>query len=263
MLARPAAADVGVYADAIASGWQDWSWGGVTRSFAQSSPVHAGSAAIGVTYTDGWSGLQLGDPSAVDVSAYDSLRFWVHGGTAGGQGIQVSRRQQRHGALGVGDHHAERGDVDAGRRGARRPRITTPGRLHPMVQRDPGRAAGLLARRRRVRLGRPADADARAARYGSGARGRCRRRAPRDQPDDLRHELRRRRARGRAGAAGAALGRQRAPPATTGRTTPATTRRTGISRTSRTTIPTRRSCPTARPRTSSSIRTGGRGRRRC
>ena len=66
--ARVAAADVGVYADGVASGWQDWSWGGVTRSFAQASPVHAGSAAIGVTYTDGWSGLQLGTPSSVDVS---------------------------------------------------------------------------------------------------------------------------------------------------------------------------------------------------
>jgi hypothetical protein len=87
--AGPAAADLGVYADGLASGWQDWSWGGVTRSFAQASPVHAGSAAIGVTYTGGWSGLQLGSPSAVDVSAYDSLRFWVHGGSAGGQGVQV------------------------------------------------------------------------------------------------------------------------------------------------------------------------------
>ncbi len=86
---RVAAADVGVYADALASGWQDWSWGGVTRSFVQSSPVHAGGAAVGVTYTGGWSGLQLGNPAAVDVSAYDSLRFWVHGGSAGGQGVQV------------------------------------------------------------------------------------------------------------------------------------------------------------------------------
>ncbi len=86
---RPAGADIGVYADGIASGWQDWSWGGVTRSFAQASPVHAGSAAIGLTYTEGWSGLQLGNPSSVDVSGYDSLRFWVHGGSAGGQGVQV------------------------------------------------------------------------------------------------------------------------------------------------------------------------------
>ena len=86
-VAQPAAADVGVYADGLATGWQDWSWGGVTRSFAQASPVHAGSAAIGVTYTGGWSGLQLGNPSAVDVSAYDSLRFWVHGGTGSNKAL--------------------------------------------------------------------------------------------------------------------------------------------------------------------------------
>jgi len=88
--ARIASADVTVFGDAIGSGWQDWSWGGVTRSFTQTSPVHAGSAAIGVTYTGGWSGLQLGAPSAVDVTPYDSLRFWVHGGSAGGQGVQVT-----------------------------------------------------------------------------------------------------------------------------------------------------------------------------
>jgi hypothetical protein len=87
---RVASADVTVFGDAIGNGWQDWSWGGVTRSFTQTSPVHAGSAAIGVTYTGGWSGLQLGAPSAVDVTPYDSLRFWVHGGTAGGQGVQVT-----------------------------------------------------------------------------------------------------------------------------------------------------------------------------
>lgn len=87
---RVASADVTVFGDALGSGWQDWSWGGVTRSFTQTSPVHAGSAAIGVSYTGGWSGLQLGAPSAFDVTQYDSLRFWVHGGSAGGQGVQVT-----------------------------------------------------------------------------------------------------------------------------------------------------------------------------
>src|SRR6185369_4862522 len=47
----PALADIAVYGDALAAGWQDWSWGGVTRDFARTTPVHAGSAAIAVTYT--------------------------------------------------------------------------------------------------------------------------------------------------------------------------------------------------------------------
>jgi hypothetical protein len=90
IVASPASADIVVYGDAVAAGWQDWSWGGVTRDFAQLSPVHAGSAAIGITYTGGWSGLQLGNPTALDVSPYDSLSFFVHGGGAGGQGIEVT-----------------------------------------------------------------------------------------------------------------------------------------------------------------------------
>ena len=68
-------ADVVVYGDAIGSGWQDWSWGGVTRDFARSAPVHGGSASIGVTFTAGWSGVQLGRNDAVSISGLDTLRY--------------------------------------------------------------------------------------------------------------------------------------------------------------------------------------------
>jgi len=88
--AAPARADVVMYTDALASGWQDWSWGGVTRDFARSAPVHAGPASIGVTYTAGWSGLQIGRNDAVDVSGLDTLRCWVHGGSSGGQVVQIT-----------------------------------------------------------------------------------------------------------------------------------------------------------------------------
>ena len=78
-----------VYDDVLATGWQDWSWGGVARDFGHASPVHNGTASIAVTYTGGWSGLQLGYWQRLDVSAYDTLRFFVHGGTDGGQAIEV------------------------------------------------------------------------------------------------------------------------------------------------------------------------------
>lgn len=84
-----AAADVPVYADALAAGWQDWSWGGVTRDYARASPVHAGSASIAVTFTGGWSGLQLGRNESVSVAGLDVLRCWMHGGSSGGQAVQV------------------------------------------------------------------------------------------------------------------------------------------------------------------------------
>ena len=82
------AAEATVYTDQLASGWQDWSWG-ITRNLASSTPIHNGSAAIAVTYTSGWSGLQLGQPASVDITGLDTLRFWAHGGTRGGQHFQV------------------------------------------------------------------------------------------------------------------------------------------------------------------------------
>ncbi len=89
LLPLPASAALDVYRDGLATGWQDWSWGGVTRDFAGSSPVHGGPASIAVTFTGGWSGLQLGRNDPVDTSGFDVLRCWVHGGNAGGQQIQI------------------------------------------------------------------------------------------------------------------------------------------------------------------------------
>jgi hypothetical protein len=88
----PAAPDLPIYTDALDPAWQDWSYGSPapTLNFSNSSPVHGGSASIAVTYLSGWSGLQLGYHGAtLDVSAYDTLRFWVHGGSTGGQAIQL------------------------------------------------------------------------------------------------------------------------------------------------------------------------------
>lgn len=87
--AVPAYADLVVYDDAATSGWLDWSWGGVTRDFAQSGIVHDGGAAIAVTYTAAWSGLKLARFAALGVLPSDTLRFQVHGGATGGQKIQV------------------------------------------------------------------------------------------------------------------------------------------------------------------------------
>ena len=86
----PAHANMVIFDDALAAGWQDWSWGGITRDFNHAAPVHAGTAAIAVTFTAGWSGFQLGYWQALDVSAYDTLRLYVHGGASGGQTIQIS-----------------------------------------------------------------------------------------------------------------------------------------------------------------------------
>ena len=83
-----AAADLPVYADALASGWQNWSWD-TTVNLSNAAPVYSGTASIAATYTSAWGGLYLHANSA-DISTYDTLQFWLHGGSAGGQRISVS-----------------------------------------------------------------------------------------------------------------------------------------------------------------------------
>jgi hypothetical protein len=85
---RPQAPHI-IYADALDNSWQDWSWSPITRDLNNSSPVHSGSHSIAVTFTGGWGGLQFGHQPALELSAYDTLRFWIHGGNSGGQSVTV------------------------------------------------------------------------------------------------------------------------------------------------------------------------------
>ena len=78
-----------VYTDSLASGWEDWSWGEFTRNFTNPTPTHSGNASIAVTYTSGWSGLLLGQTASIDIIGLDTLRFWAHGGTSGGQPVDI------------------------------------------------------------------------------------------------------------------------------------------------------------------------------
>jgi hypothetical protein len=98
--AAPAATSV-LFADGLGAGWHNWSWDPISIDFNAASPVHSGSAALAVTYTGGWSGLKLArqDGSHLPAAEYDTLRFWVHGGTVGGQQVRV----QLEGAGATGD----------------------------------------------------------------------------------------------------------------------------------------------------------------
>ena len=75
-----------IYADATANGWQNWSWGAV--AFTNTNPVQAGSRSISASLKPGeavsfWH-------STLDTTTYQSLSFWIHGGTGGGQRLQVA-----------------------------------------------------------------------------------------------------------------------------------------------------------------------------
>src|SRR5579859_3619670 len=87
---QPTTASLTIYGDALGAGWNDWSWDPISRNLFNPSPVHSGSHSIAVTYTGGWSGLKLSrNGDQIDPSLYDTLRFWVHGGSSGGQQINV------------------------------------------------------------------------------------------------------------------------------------------------------------------------------
>jgi hypothetical protein len=82
---RAQAATQSIYADALAAGWANYSWAGV--NFAATAPVHAGTKSIAVTYS-GWDGLYLNHPG-VATAGFTKLSFFIHGGSAGGQKLQV------------------------------------------------------------------------------------------------------------------------------------------------------------------------------
>ncbi|MEO1060390.1 MAG: hypothetical protein AAFZ07_03150 [Actinomycetota bacterium] len=82
------AGDVGldVYGDALADGFQDWSW--ASTDLASSEQVSAGSTSVRADLAP-WGGLSLGRPAPVPGTGLDALRFDVHGGTNGDVTLRV------------------------------------------------------------------------------------------------------------------------------------------------------------------------------
>ena len=82
-----AATDLTIYDEALAPGWQNWSWAAV--DMASTANAHTGAVSIAVTPT-AYSALYLRSTAApVDTNGYLNFTFWVHCGTTGGQTIQV------------------------------------------------------------------------------------------------------------------------------------------------------------------------------
>jgi hypothetical protein len=82
-----ARADVVIYDDALAPGWENWSWAATDP--AHTGTVHTGSTSIAVTAT-AWSAAYLRSAAApVDTQGLLNVTFWVHGGATGGQRLQV------------------------------------------------------------------------------------------------------------------------------------------------------------------------------
>ncbi|MEI9865970.1 MAG: hypothetical protein WDN00_15750 [Limisphaerales bacterium] len=81
------AASLVIYTDGLVNGWSDGSYS-CTRNFANPSPVHSANNSISATITGAYGGIQLNHASMTN-SPYASISFWLHGGSGGGQQLQM------------------------------------------------------------------------------------------------------------------------------------------------------------------------------
>jgi hypothetical protein len=78
--------DQPIYTDSLQNAWQNYGW--TLINYNNSSPVHLGAASISVTITQAWQAIYIAHNS-FDSSPYTNITFWLHGGTSGGQQLQL------------------------------------------------------------------------------------------------------------------------------------------------------------------------------
>lgn len=76
-----------IYTDSLVNSFQDWSWA-PSRNFANPAPVHSGTNSISVTAAT-YEGVSFYHAD-YDTSLFTNFTFWAHGGSAGGQRLQVN-----------------------------------------------------------------------------------------------------------------------------------------------------------------------------
>ncbi len=78
------ASDLTIYQNALASGWDNWSW--QTNLSVDSVIKQAGAASsLGVAYTAGWAGLSFRTSPAISTAGYTSIGFSVYGRPGSGK----------------------------------------------------------------------------------------------------------------------------------------------------------------------------------
>lgn len=83
-----ARADLTIYNDSLADGWQNWSWASVDTG--STAAAHNGSASIAVT-ASAWSALYLSYVNTpINSASYGKISFWANGGPTGGQTVKIS-----------------------------------------------------------------------------------------------------------------------------------------------------------------------------
>ena len=80
--------DLTIYDNALATGWQSWSW--ATVDFASTATAQTAPNSVSVD-AGTWGSLYLAYQGApLDTSGYNTLTFWANGGPSGGQRVTVS-----------------------------------------------------------------------------------------------------------------------------------------------------------------------------
>ncbi len=80
--------DFTIYDEALAPGWQNWSW--ATVDLASTAQANTGTVSVAVTPAPSRRCICDLPTRRVDTNGYLNLTFYVHGGTAGGQIVQVA-----------------------------------------------------------------------------------------------------------------------------------------------------------------------------
>ncbi|RYD14810.1 MAG: hypothetical protein EOP90_11100 [Lysobacteraceae bacterium] len=77
-----------VYEDALGPGFEDWSYGGGS-DFANTTPVHAGTYSIALS-GNAYNAVSFHHASGgLSATTWPTLKLWVHGGSGGGQQLQL------------------------------------------------------------------------------------------------------------------------------------------------------------------------------
>ncbi|MCC7354359.1 MAG: hypothetical protein IT330_11440 [Anaerolineae bacterium] len=74
--------DLTIYDDALAAGWEDWSWDS-TRDFNNTSPVHSGTKSIAFTPAQNYAGLSFRTETPIPTTGYAAISFWIYGSISG------------------------------------------------------------------------------------------------------------------------------------------------------------------------------------
>ncbi len=77
-----------VYDDALQNDFGDWSYGG-GENFANTTPVHGGTRSIALTGNNYNAVSMTHESGPLSTANYPLLHFWIHGGSSGGQALNL------------------------------------------------------------------------------------------------------------------------------------------------------------------------------